>query len=111
MNCLFFVIDNNFNTTKVELNNCISPSLKISTVDNGLNWITSQFGNNIDNTSVVMGVLSGNALIGSHNANRTAWTDLYMQYSAKLNVGNASNVEKLNAQLCLGEKVFCHKFS
>ena len=90
------VIDNNNNSTKIQLNNCVSPSLKISTVDNGLNWIASQFSNNIDNTSVVMGVISGNALIGAHNANRTAWTDLFMQYSGKLNVGLASNVEKFN---------------
>jgi hypothetical protein len=87
-------INNNFSTTQVQLQNCISPGLLISNI-NSTNWIGLQAGNYTDNTSVVLGVLNGNAIIGSHNANRTAWTDLYINTGANTNIGSASNTEQL----------------
>ena len=89
-------IDNNNNSTQIKLQHTISPGLGISTIDNLINWIGLQAGNYVDNTSVVLGVYNGNVVIGAHNANRTAWTNLYIQSGGKLNVGLASNTEQFN---------------
>ena len=50
----------------------------LTTADSGAQWIAGYFGKNGGVNQVVVGELSGGAVIGAHNAAKTAWADLYI---------------------------------
>jgi len=89
-------IDDGIGNTQVQINHTNQPGLVVSANDNTTNWISIQCKNTIDDTSLVFGSINGNATFGAHNAALSAWKDIYCQSTGNLNIGLASNIEKVN---------------